>query len=342
MHREGSILRGSNDHSSLLRALGCGLLALGVSWPAVASEPLYAKNLSPVTGLFGLPSQRDARATPRGAFASALHASIASHYVNDAKGDELLNLDGETQRYALEIRYGLADSWDVQLEVPWVDQSGGDLDRLIDDWHDLWGMSDGGRSDVPRDQLDYRYLSPEGGFSLQDSASGIGDVSLSASWAFHSDEKAAASLVLGYKFGTGDDEEFIGSGADDAFVALRFSGDHLSQLPLAWHAQVGYLRAGESDVVEGLQHRDLWFAGITMDWRVATRWSLLAQLDANRAPLDSEITGVGDDAVMLTVGTRWQFTPHWSAEISVIEDIRVETAPDVTFQAGLRYRPSRD
>ena len=148
--------------------------------------------------------------------------------------------------------------------------------------------------------------------------------------------------MLGYKFGTGDDDDFVGSGADDAFVALRFSGDHLSDLPLAWHGQVGYLRAGESNVVENLQHRDFWFGGVSLGWQFATRWSVLAQLDAHRAPLDSEITGVGDDAVMLTVGTRWQFTSHWSVEISVVEDIRVETAPDVTFQASLRYRPVAD
>jgi len=39
------------------------------------------------------------------------------------------------------------------------------------------------------------------------------------------------------------------------------------------------------------------------------------------------------------VGGRWRFARHWSAELSVIEDIRVQTGPDVTFQASLRYRP---
>ena len=62
---------------------------------------------------------------------------------------EYLNLDGETLRFALELRYGLAENWDLQLEVPWLEHSGGNLDRLIDDWHDLWGMSDGGRSEYP-------------------------------------------------------------------------------------------------------------------------------------------------------------------------------------------------
>jgi hypothetical protein len=316
--------------------VGC-LATLG-ALPAIASEPLYVKNLSPVAGLFGLPSQRDARATEQGFLVTALHSSIASQYVNESNSDEFLNLDGETLRFALELRYGLVENWDVQLDVPWLKQSGGNLDGWIDDWHDFWGMSDGGRSDVPRDILDYSYASPQGSFSLTDNTSGIGDITLSTTYEFHHDDDAAASLVLGYKFGTGDDTEFTGSGADDAFVALRFSGAQMSDLPLSWHGQVGYLRTGESDMLDNYQERNLWFAGLAMDWRFATNWSLIAQLDGHAAPLDSQLTGVGDDAVMATVGARWYFAQAWSVEMSVIEDIRVETAPDVTFQASLRYR----
>lgn len=320
-----------------------GLLAAVCALPAIGStpvsEPLYVKNLSPVAGLIGLPSQREAQTTSRGEWAVALHGSLANHYINDSNATEYLNLDGETGRLALELRYGFFENWDLQLEVPWLDQSGGDLDGVIDDWHDFWGMSDGGRSGVPRDVLDYRYSSPQGGFSLQDDASGIGDVSVAVNHALYRDENSTVSAALGYKFGSGDDKDFLGSGADDVYIALRFSGEQLSDLPLSWHGQVGYLRAGDSDVLDGLQEQNLWFAGLTMDWRVAQNWSVIAQLDSHAAPLDSTLTGVGDDAVMGTLGGRWYFAPQWAVEISVVEDIRVETAPDVTFQASVRYRP---
>ena len=338
-----SVLRGCNGVTSAMQRISrlrvpVATAAVLAALPAVGSEPLYVKNLSPVAGLIGLPSQRDAFTTPSGDWAVAVHGSLASHYVNESNASEYLNFDGETGRIALELRYGFADNWDVQLEVPWLHQSGGDLDSLIDDWHDFWGMSDGGRSSVPRDVLDYRYVSAQGGFSLQDDTSGIGDISLSVSHAFYRDENSAASAVLGYKFGTGDDGDFLGSGADDAYIALRFSGQQLSDLPLSWHGQVGYLRAGDSDVLEGLQEKNLWFAGLAMDWRFAQNWSVIAQIDSHAAPLDSALTGVGDDAILGTLGARWYFAPQWSVDISVIEDIRVETAPDVTFQASVRYR----
>jgi len=307
---------------------------------AMASEPLYVKNLSPVAGLVGLPSQRDAQTMGSGELALALHGSLASQYVNESSASEYLNLDGETARVAFELRYGLAPDWDVQLEIPWLKQSGGNLDSVIDNWHDFWGMSDGGRSSVPRDILDYRYVSPDAGFSLQDDSSGIGDVSLSLTHAFYRDRDSVASVVVGYKAGTGDEDEFLGSGADDAYIALRFSGAQMSNLPLSWHGQAGYLRAGDSDLLDGAQEQNLWFAGLAMDWRFARDWSLIAQLDAHPAPMHSELTGVGEDAAMGTLGVRWHFSPRWSVDFSVVEDIRVETAPDVTFQASLRFRPA--
>lgn len=303
-----------------------------------AAEPLYVKNISPVTGLLGLPSQRSAQVQDDGSLAVALHSNLANSYVQDANSSEYLNLDGETLRFALDLRYGLGRHWDVQLEVPWLQHSGGHLDRLIDDWHDLWGMSDGGRSLVPRDVLNHQYAATFApGFLLEDDSSGLGDISLSLNYAFFDDPDATASISLGYKFGVGDDDKFLGSGADDVFAALRFSGDHLSGLPLRWHGQLGYLYAGDSDLLESVQQQDLWFAGLSLDWLVSENWSLLLQLDGNAAPTDSGISALGDTAGTLAVGVRWRFVPRWSVDFSLVEDIVVETASDVVFQASLRY-----
>jgi hypothetical protein len=315
------------------------LLSLGlVALPLAAYEPLYVKNLSPVTGLLGLPSQRYAGTESEGELGVALHSSIANNYILDTNSREYLNLDGETLRFALDLRYGLAQDWDLQLEVPWLEQSGGHLDRLIDDWHDLWGMSDGGRSKVPRDLLDYQYASTFArGFQLDDDSSGLGDITLALNYAFFHDDDSVAALALGYKFGVGDEDKFLGSGGDDQFLALRFSGNHLSSLPLRWHGQVGYLRAGDSDLLDGIQEQNLWFAGLSLDWVVAENWSLLAQVDSNAAPTDSGITALGDTAATLSGGARWRFAPRWSVDASIVEDIVVETASDVTFQLSLRY-----
>ncbi len=312
------------------------LVLLFLASGTVAAEPLYVKNLSPVAGLLGLPSQRSADIAPTGSFDLALHGSVASHYVSEDNENEYLNFDGETLRMAIEARYVLADHWDLQLEVPWLDHSGGNLDSLIDNWHDFWGMSDGGRSNVAQDLLDYRYIGGDD-FSLQDDVSGLGDVSLALSHRFYKEGASSASVVLGYKFSTGEEDDFLGSGSDDVYVAVRFSGDHGNDLPLRWHGQLGYLRAGEIDLIGNMQEQDLWFAGLGLDWKINPAWSLLGQLDAHAAPADSDIDALGESAIMLTIGGRWRFVEDWALDLSFIEDVQVETAPDVTFQASLRY-----
>ncbi len=327
--------------NSVLRCWSALVVAGTLALSAVADEPLYVKNLSPVTGLLGLPSQRFAGTEPAGQLAAALHASVANTYVQDGSANEFVNLDGEIMRFALDLRYGLGNAWELQLEMPWLEQSGGDLDKLIDNWHDLWGMPDGGRSDAPRNQLDYRYVSADGGFLLEDGDSGLGDITLGLNYAYYRTADAVASVGLGYKFASGDDEQFLGSGGDDMFIALRFSGAHQSDLPLRWHGQLGYLRAGDSDLLQGIQERNLWFAGLAVDWLVAEHWSLLAQLDSNAAPTDSQLNALGDVGVTLSGGVRWRFAPRWSVDVSLVEDIAVETAADIVFQASLRYRGSR-
>ena len=68
---------------------------------------------------------------------------------------------------------------------------------------------------------------------------------------------------------------------------------------------------------------------------------MLAQLDGNAAPTDSNLTPLGDDTLIFTGGVRWRITPVWSVDFSITEDILVDTASDVTFQAGVRYRGIR-
>ncbi len=324
-------------------AIGAVLACLCVNSTVLAatqgelSGPLYVKNFSPIAGLLGLPSQRAAYTQAAGSYGLGVHSSIASHYVAEAGSLEQLNLDGETARYALEFRLGLADNWDIQLELPWLDHSGGHLDNVIEGWHDLWGMSDGGRSAVAQDILNFYYLNPTSHFSLTDDASGLGDIQLSVSHMFYRDDNSAASVALGYKFATGDEDALLGSGEDDAYVALRFSGEHLADLPLSWHGQLGYLYAGGSAVLGSRQESGLWFAGLSLDWRVTQQFSLFAQLDMHGAPLDSELTALGDEAILGSLGGRWRFSGNWALDISFVEDLQVETGPDVTFQASIRY-----
>jgi hypothetical protein len=264
-----------------------------------------------------------------------LHTSVSSHFVVAEKPAETLRLDGETWRLKLDLRYGISDDWEIQLELPWLSHRGGKLDSLIDNWHDLWGMPDGGRSSAARNDLAFRYRAEDAQFNLTDSTSGIGDITLAVSRQLVKRERLAVSGTLGHKFATGSERDLLGSGSTDTYVAAQVGWS--TSAALHWYGQAGYLRAGTLSSLGSRQRQDLWFAGFGLEWQAGQNWSLLAQLDTHRAPLRSATTALGATSWRLTTGARWRPpTGRWSVDVSIVEDVRVATAPDIIFQVSLK------
>ena len=295
------------------------------------------ENLAPLAGLMALPPQRAASLSS--GWRIDTHLAVASHFVASESLTDSVIFDGETTRYSLAIEYGWQEDWSLRLTVPWVTHRAGFLDGPINDWHDTFGLSDGGRAVVPENQFRYQYSSPTIAVSYLTGGDSIGDVRLELNRSLFRDLDQAATLTLGYKAATGNAMHFTGSGSADVFATLRYSSEGLWQLPISWHTQAGFTRAGPSSLLGSDQRHGLWFAGLGIDWHIAKRWSLLAQFDGHSALLSSPETALGSTSGLLSFGLRFAPNRSWMLEVGVIEDIVVETAPDVTFQASLRWRP---
>src|SRR3546814_14450901 len=85
-----------------------------------------------------------------------------NEYVVDQSGGEDLLLDGESLRLGLNgrIRHG---QWLFGAELPLLFTGGGSLDGLIENWHDWFGLPNGGREQRPRGKYAYRYNDNETG-----------------------------------------------------------------------------------------------------------------------------------------------------------------------------------
>lgn len=316
------------------------LLMLLLGGQQAAADPLYAKDLSPVSGLFGFPVMRNALTLAPGQVSAALHSSVANNYSADFGGLEAVNLDGETFRVAARLAVGLGKNWELEAEVPWLRHHGGELDATIENWHDFWGLPDGNRDEVARDLINFSYTGPAARFAMRRDVEGWGDISLALVRQLWQDEDQNLSLRAGVKLGTGDADELLGSGSEDYYLSLNYSAGQSAGLPLLWHAQAGYLRAGDAGVIDAIQQRELWFAGLGLEWVGWHRLRLKLQLDSHAAPTDSQVDQLGATSVQLSAGVDWLLSPDWSAEFSFSEDIAVDTAPDFVVQLGLRYRPS--
>jgi len=284
-----------------------------------------------------LPTQRSAEIAE--GLQVGVSYAISSHFIDEIGGPETLFLDGETHDATLNLRYGFAERWDLALTLPYRSHRDGFLDGVINDWHDVFGLPDGGRSHFPNGELAYRYQGPAGDFSMSSPEAGLADPQLALQFALWRGDEGWLSLAAGVEWEGGDPAGLTGSGGEEVFAALRFSGRHQGNLPLTWHGQVGYSRADDVAPLGALAERDLWFAGLTADWRIGPAWSLVAQLDAHSAPFDSELAALSDASAMLSLAARWRLNPRWVIDAGFSEDVAVETAPDVVFFTRLRYSP---
>ena len=215
-----------------------GFFVTSLSFADAVHEPLWVENLSPMASLLALPSQRSADI--REGLSVTLHSDIATHFVSQARSDETVFFDGETQRHSLGLRWGISPDWELSAVVPFTRHGGGFTDGYINRWHDFFGMPDGGRSEVPEDQLRYQFTSPHTDSILSDSASGIGDATLEFTYMGERQRDLQLAYAVGYKASTGDSSDWTGSGSSDLYGVARFSGAHRSELPLLARTVRGY------------------------------------------------------------------------------------------------------
>jgi hypothetical protein len=331
----------------LARAVRC-LLALCASLaftaraagPGLEASPYAVTNLSPFGILYGVPAIGEARVLAPGALHAELSAAAASSYAFSNSGREDIFLDGETHRVALRLRRGFGGGYEGTLELPWISHSGGQLDGFIIHWHDLFGLPQGGRERADRDRLLFVYR--RDGVErvrLTDPVSGAGDARIGLGRSLSRDERWPLALRVEAKLPTGDSSRLTGSGAADVALwvsaALPVPGTH------TWSAYggAGLAWLGPGDVLPELQHRRIPFASAGIGWRALPRLAFKVQIDAHRALYArSDMPELGHTAVQVALGGSLGLGADSEFEFVVLEDLAVESVPDVTLRAALKMR----
>lgn len=305
-------------------------------------EPFSTSNLHPFVQLHGLPATRSASLAAQGEIAWQLETAIANHFTSSIEGNEAVVIDGETYRLRATLSYGLTERLEATLTVPYVKHEGGSLDSFIENWHDLFGLPNGGREDVPQDQLNFLHRNTQFAgdqIGLTDDSSGLGDIQFSLGYQLAENDRRSWSTRAGVKFATGDANDLTGSGGTDYFASLHVSDQQAFRHPdWRFHGTLGVLSLGDSEVLEAQLEDTVVFGSGTLAWHTWTRVSLKAQIDFHSAFYDSSLRELGDDSAQLSLGGSILLGEKTFLDISVAEDIITDTAPDVVFQFALRSR----
>ena len=143
--------------ASLVVAVG-SLLGTTNAAAGSADEPFPTRDQNPLLVTFGLPMPLASRIHAATPWSSRLDANWASTELLQSSDDgDVLLVDAETFEARWTLQRALSDRVALRLEVPWRHIGAGRLDGFIDDWHDLFGLPEGARPDLPADEMHIYY-----------------------------------------------------------------------------------------------------------------------------------------------------------------------------------------
>lgn len=300
--------------------------------------PFLWRNSAPVAALFGLPRARSAALPAAGELRADLLLEVSSHFTASLSPGESVLIDGETTALVARIEGGFAEHWAGSIELVGMRHGGGFLDGFVDQWHDVFGLPEGGRDAVPSDRL--RMVWDADGqrrLLLEDSHTGVADIRVGVARSLHRSAARDLALRLDLELPAGRPSRLTGS--DGVDVALGVSLTERAALAgwgMGSHVTLGVLRPAADDLL-GDRRRDVaGFGHWTLFWPVTSRLTLKAQFDGHTELARSDLKQIAGWSLQGGLGAAWQVSPGLALEFAVYEDLRTGTAPDVTFQFALR------
>lgn len=294
-----------------------------------------------LTGIFGFPeSTEGSEILDRRQLGWDTSFILASHNIDETRNGEELRLDGETSRLAFTYRFGFSDKLEFGIEVPYLWHRSGNLDSVVDRWHDLLFFSGGGaRATREQDQLELFYADSQASLvDVTNDASGISDIRLLAGWQLSQTESRKTALRLSIKLPTGDSDKLLGSGGSD--ISIGLAGDVVGfwgkeKLSSFYRVNVTYL--GEPDRLADRYKDFVGQLSFGLGYQLRRNVDLKLQSRMRSAVYDSEIDNLGATSVSLTFGADFRVSNRYRLVLSVGEDVKPGSAPDVSFQIALRY-----
>lgn len=292
-------------------------------------EPVYVANQNPFIMIYGLPKAEAGFITPKGKLDAAFLYYVSNNaYSDEAPNGETMVWDGETATYTLKIRYGLFERLELGMDIPYVQHSGGYLDSIIRNFHDLFGFPNDRQEQFDKNQIDYTV---NGTTYLNESHNGFGDLRFTAGVPLvlgseQSRRHLAARSVL--KLPTGDPDYLLGSGGTDVSAGLSYTDfELLGFMNMVVSANLGLLYMGDSDVLAEMHNNFAGFGGASLNWQALKWLELKLQMDLHTAMYDTELIQLGD-SLQLTAGGTVQLPGDVFLDLGITEQLTTDATPD--------------
>jgi len=248
--------------------------------------------------------------------------------------------DMEIWRLALNAAYALRDDLEVGLEIPFLQLWHGFLDPFIQDFHNFFGLPNGGRKQFPDNQYHFSFAANgKTIYNVNSQTMNLGDITLHLKQHVLDEGRInpAVAWFFDFKIPTGQISRGLGSGGTDYGFGLALEKSYKR---IHGYLNTAYYVSGRHDHMEPYMN-DVFFsyaAGIEVT--LLPSWSVIAQVNSG-TPLLAH-TGINEwDGVPLDLiigfkgeeeGLLWGHDLIWQAGFS--EDA-TSAGPSVDFTAFL-------
>jgi hypothetical protein len=258
---------------------------------------------------------------------------ITNTFQEESRGSEELVIDVENYRYDFSLSYQTG-KWRLGARLPLISNDPGELDSLIEDWHDIFGLPQGGRTENPNDQFNLTY-SRNGNviFEQSNSDSDIGDLALLYNYRLTYSDTASTELGIGIELPTGSIDSISGNEEIDSAFWINRSVQ-VSENSL-FYGMFGLSLPGNDGHLKYLIKNRIWFSQLGSEYDFNEDITGILQLDFHTSTLKNTELKAFENSLQMQFALQFQnWFDNYSVDLFFSEDILVKSAPDITF--GLR------
>jgi thiol-disulfide isomerase/thioredoxin len=327
-----------------------GYRSRSICFGQVGYGPLRLSSQSPFQSLRFTPMPRTPSTLARGDWELTVSGTWSNVWAPDdsdgvGAGDfGAYLLDYETLHGVASLSYGVTNTLQVEIGYEQRHRFSGDMDGLIQGFHDLLGIGQNGRDDVPRDRL-FIYLDPDGDgdpIFLDEDDGGLfvrnASLTIQHNVTCGTEFWPAVSYAVTGRFNL-DAPDLRDEGTDIGLSvsAARRWGE------LYAYASLAGARFDATRTRGDLQLRETQVSGLfAAEWRFAPRQSFVVQYLVTQGALESDFPALDafrDASHEVTLGWKIELIDRGVLEIGLVENIiTFDNSPDFGIHAGWTQR----
>ena len=294
--------------------------------------PLTIRSLSPAQALRLAPIPRSPYGLPKGQTELQLNVAAASIFIEEPG---VFFMDYHFTDTRLAINHGFANGWSAELSFNDRRIVNAHLDKITEEFHDLFGIDQNGRTEVEKD--DTRILIPEHGVDLGKNAKGEFSQTFGLSVQKVLIDKSVRWPAVAVNFNMS--YETLGEG-----MIEQGSVDYGVQFSVAQKRKASYLYGNisytyfGSDESLGVPLTDKQFSGM-LGYEIITapNQAFIVQYLFSDGVVE-DLGALEDVSHEIHLGYKWR-TQSLLWETGLVENIvNFDNSPDVAFTFGVTYR----